>query len=230
MIQPGTKVLLIADDQAVRAEIVVALSQSGAVVKATGDGADAVLLSSTGWRPDFVVVDLLLSTRDAYVTYRALRSAFGVPVIVSAPSSSRFGGHVEDVIARPIEVGELVERIAARTRIEVPSPDVVRAGELLLMPRAGKAFLDGEEIHVNADEIALLICLATNAGQEVRRDQLRLVLRGATADIDPRMVDVHLIRLMVKLGSARTLRLWRTPGNDAYVLQVEQPAGMAARA
>ena len=230
MLQPGTNALLIADDPAVRAEIVAALSQAGADVKAVADGASAVLLASNGWRPDIVVVDLLLSTRDSYVTYRALRLAFGAPIIVVAPSSRRFGGEVDDVVPRPFQVSDLLSVIEARCGATVPSIEVVRAGDLLLMPRAGKAYLAGDELLVSADELSLLTCLAVNAGQEVRKDELRSVLRGVTAEVDPRMVDVHLIRVMVKLESAPTVRLRRTPANDAYVLSVEPATSMAVPA
>ncbi len=229
MLQPGTNVLLIADDQADRAEIATALVQAGAGVKAVPDGAAAVLLASSGWRPDIVIVDLLLSTRDSYVTFRALRLAFGAPIIVAAPSSMRFG-EVDDVVARPVDVADLLRRIEERRGASCPSIEVIRAGDLLLMPRAGKAFLAGEELSVTSDEISLLACLVENAGHEVRRDELRGVLRGVTADIDPRMVDVHLVRMMVKLESARSVHLRRTPSNDAYVLSVDAAASLAVPA
>lgn len=230
MLLPGTNVLLIADDPAVRAEIATALGQAGAGVRAVADGAAAVLLASNSWRPDVIVVDLLLSTRDSYVTYRALRTAFGAPIIVAAPNSMRFGGEVDDVLSRPVQVADVLRQIKARCGTVSPSIEVVRAGDLLLMPRAGKAYLAGEELPVSADELSLLTFLAANAGREVRKDELRAVLRGVTAEVDPRMVDIHLIRMMVKLESARTVHLSRTPTNDAYVLSVDQAANMAVPA
>src|SRR5215203_1850594 len=130
MLQPGTNVLLIADDQADRAEIATALVHAGAGVKAVPDGAAAVLLASSGWRPDVVVVDLLLSTRDSYVTFRALRLAFGAPIIVAAPSSMRFG-EVDDVVPRPVDAADLVRRIEERRGASCPSIEVIRAGDLL---------------------------------------------------------------------------------------------------
>ena len=229
MVQPGTNILLIADDHTVRAEIASALVQVRATVKAVPDGAAAVLLASSGWRPDVIVVDLLLSTRDSYVTFRALRQAFGVPIIVAAPSSMGVG-EVDDVFPRPVDVVDLVRRIEERSGAPSPSIDVIRAGDLLLMPLTGKALLAGEELSVTSDEISLLACLAANAGQEVRKDKLRGVLRGVTADTDPRMVDVHLVRMMVKLESARSVHLRRTPSNDAYVLSVDSAASLAVPA
>ena len=224
MLQPGANVLLISDDLAVRAEVVAALVQAGAGVKAVADGAAAVLLASNFWRPDVIVVDLLLSTRDSHGTYRALRTAFGAPIIVAAPNSIRFSGEVDDVLSRPVQVADVLRWIETRCGTAVPSIEVVRAGDLLLMPRAGK------ELPVSADELSLRTCLAANAGREVRTGELRAALRGVTAEVDPRMVDIHLIRVMVELTSPQTVRLTRTPTNDAYVLSVEQATKTAVPA
>lgn len=202
------------------AEATAFLEREGFAVLASRDGAGALALGNERRLPDVIVVDLLLSTFDSYVMCRALRGAFGVPIIVTTPFASRFSGEADDVLARPVDLAELATRVRALLTRTQPSVDVIRAADLMVMPRAGRAFLGNRELDVNADEVALLARLAATADRPVRKDDLRGTLRGVTADTDPRVVDVHLVRLMVKLEGARTVRLHRTPMNDAYVLSI----------
>jgi len=213
-------VLFIEDDFALIGEATDFLEQEGLSVQVARDGASALALANERRLPDVIVVDLLLSTFDSYVMCRALRGAFGVPIIVTTPYTSRFSGEADVVLARPLDLTVLATRIQALLTRTQPSVEVIRAGDLMVMPRAGRAFLENRELDVNADEVALLARLAATADRPVQKDDLRGTLRGVAADTDPRVVDVHLVRLMVKLEGARTVRLRRTPMNDAYVLSI----------
>lgn len=224
-------VLLLEDDAIFQAEATAFLEAHGLSVHAAVDGARALALADQRRQPDIVVVDLLLSTVDSYRICRALRAAFGVPIIVVTPFASRFGGEADEVLARPVALPLLLARIQAVLNRARPSAEVVRAGDLMVMPQAGRAFLGSRELAVNADEVALLARLAATTERPVRKDDLRGELRGVSADTDPRIVDAHLVRLMVKLESAALVRLRRTPGNDAYVLTVSpQPVPLAVPA
>ncbi len=111
-----------------------------------------------------------------------------------------------------------------------PGVEMIRVGDLIVMPRASRVFLAGGELAVSADEVALLARLAASAGKAVRREELRGALLGIAVDTDPRIVDVHLVRLMVKLDGAASVRLRRTPANDAYLLCVASPRDLAESA
>ncbi len=217
---PSPLVLLIEDDATLLEEATDFLERERLAVVAVRDGAGALALGNERRLPDVIVVDLLLSTFDSYVICRALRGAFGVPLIITTPFASRFSGEADDVLTRPLDLTVLATRIRAVLTRTQPSVEVIRAGDLMVMPRAARAFLGDRELDVNADEVALLARLAATADRPVRKDDLRGTLRGVAADTDPRVVDVHLVRLMVKLEGARTVRLRRTPMNDAYVLSI----------
>jgi len=223
-------VLFVADDPATQTEVAAFLQADGMHVRTVNDGTGALALVTDDWRPDLIVVDLLLSTHDTYVVCRLLRGAFGAPIVVSTPFRGRFSGEADHVMPRPLDVAHLAASIRVLLAAPMPSVEVIRAGDLIVMPRAERAFLAGRELSVNADEVALLTRLAATAGRAVRKDDLRGALRGVGADTDPRIVDVHLVRLMVKLEGAASVRLRRTPANDAYILSIMSARDMAVPA
>lgn len=213
-------VLLLEDDASLLVDATAVLEREGFSVMPAMEGEAALALAHGPVQPDIVVVDLLLSTFDSYVMCRALRGAFGVPVIVTTPFAGRFGGEADDVVARPLDLAHLVSRIRALLSRTQPSVEVIRTGDLIVMPRAARAFLGDRELNVTADEVALLARLAATADRPVPKPELRGALRGVAADTDPRVVDVHLVRLMVKLEGAASIRLRRSPGDDAYILSL----------
>ncbi len=213
-------VLLVEDDATLLADATAVLERDGFSVLTAVDGEGALSLAHGPIQPDIVVVDLLLSTFDCYVMCRVLRSAFGVPVILTTTFTSRFSGVADDVVARPLDLAHLVSRIRALLNRAQPSVEVIRAGDLMVLPRAAQAFLGDRELNVTADEVALLARLAATADRPVRKSDLRGALRGVASDSDPRIVDVHLVRLMVKLEGATSVRLRRSPSGDAYILSI----------
>lgn len=215
-------VLLVEDDRSLRQEATSFLTSDGFDAQAVADGQAALLLSGGPWQPDVIVVDLLLPVREAYVICRALKAAFAVPVIATTPVIGRFGGgEADDVLLRPFELTQLAEHIRAIVRRDLDG-ETLSAGDLVLMPRLGRAMLGGRELRLSEDETALLARLMAEPDRPVRKPDLMRVLRGVTRDTDPRIVDVHLVRMMVKIGEGAGVRMCRTPQNDAYVLVVEK--------
>ncbi len=228
--EAAPSVLFVEDDPATRADVTAFLETDGMRVRTVDDGAAALALAANAWRPDVIVVDLLLSTHDTYVVCRLLRGAFGAPIIVATPFPGRFSGEADHVMPRPLDPTHLAATVRALLTVTAPSVEVIRAGDLIVMPRAARAFLAGREFAVSADEVARLTHLAATAGRAVPKDDLRGALPGVAADADPRIVDVHLVRLMVKLEGAESVRLRRTPANDAYILSIMSPQELAVPA
>lgn len=228
LVEAAPAVLLVGDDPLTWEDGSAFLLREGFAVRSARDGAAALLLAGGPWRPDVVVVDLLIPTRDAYTIYWALRTAFGVPVIVTTPWVGRSGaGEPDEILPRPFDLPQLAARIRTVLGHDQTSDALLAAGDLMVMPRAGRAFLSGRELRLTADEVALLTRLVAAGDQPVQKGDLLQTLRGVTRDTDPRLVDVHLVRLMVKLADAAGVRLRRTPANDAYVLAVTARPALA---
>ena len=58
-----------------------------------------------------------------------------------------------------------------------------------------------------------------NHGEAVARRTLIASIGGVLRDLDPRIIDVHVVRLMVKFGPTSQVRIDRTPDREGYLLR-----------
>jgi DNA-binding response OmpR family regulator len=123
----ATSVLIIDDDDGIRASLRMALEDQGYRVDEAADGETALdRVRSTP--PDVVVLDLMLRGMDGFECCRQVRRASDVPVlIVSARGDSHdivagFEAGADDYIRKPFDVPELLARLRTM-RHRLPHPD-----------------------------------------------------------------------------------------------------------
>lgn len=78
-------------------------------------------------------------------------------------------------------------------------PQVLRVGELEVLPDAALARVDGEPLMLSVREFGLLVALARRAGQVVSREELYAAVWGGELRPSDRSVDVYVHKLRVKL-------------------------------
>jgi DNA-binding response OmpR family regulator len=78
--------------------------------------------------------------------------------------------------------------------------DILRAGDLEVLPGAGLARAAGEPLVLSVREFAVLVALIRRAGQVVSREELYAEVWGGELRPDDRSVDVYVHKLRVKLG------------------------------
>jgi DNA-binding response OmpR family regulator len=202
--QPYTvAVLVISDDDRFRRCAEAAFAAHGFSTVLQSNAEDAIHHIRVDWAPDVLVVDLLLPRLDLIRAVRALRSTHGVPIVIVADRG------VPEAVALPgtsavIEKAETVAELAGL--IEAVSELAAWGG-----PSVATSSL-------SRDESALLARLASEPGEVVQRAELMAALRGLSSDDDPRLIDVHLIRLLVKLDGASTWRINQSPTNGGFAL------------
>jgi CheY-like chemotaxis protein len=111
------RVLIVEDDEAIASLVRQALlDEGGYEVRRAGDGVEALEVLS-GWRPDVIVLDLMMPRMDGWrfrAEQRRLAIAADVPVLV-ASASRRVEGLDEDfaaaVIRKPFDLDELIRRV-----------------------------------------------------------------------------------------------------------------------
>ena len=118
----GPKVLVVDDEPNIRELVQVALNFHGFAVTTSATGADALQLTEA-YRPDLIVLDVLLPDIDGFEVCRRLRSvANDVPVIfltardatADTVTGLTIGG--DDYIAKPFSVEALIARVRAVLR------------------------------------------------------------------------------------------------------------------
>jgi len=117
-------VLIVEDNNDLREEVALVLSDKGYTVFAASDGQHALeLLSDASWRPDLIVSDVLMPRMDGYQFVRAVRAIpdlNDVPVIFLTAYGTRqdmrigreLGG--DDYLTKPFDPEEFVNAVQVR--------------------------------------------------------------------------------------------------------------------
>jgi DNA-binding response OmpR family regulator len=214
------RILLVEDDERIRASMRLALEDEGWAVDEAGSGEEG--LERFAARPaDMVLIDLMLPGIDGFECCRQLRRASAVPVIVVTARSDTHDvvagleAGADDFVTKPFVAKELAARIRAhlrRARSAEPPTQPLRFGTLEIVPDEGVVRRDGEEVHLTRTEFRLLCELAANPGKVLSREVLLERVWGYDYFGDGRLVDVHLRRLRTKVEP--------DPANPVHILTV----------
>jgi DNA-binding response OmpR family regulator len=211
----GAKLLVVEDDDRVRAALRLALEDEGYQVAEAHSAEAALRQLRTGGPPDLMLVDLMLGEMDGFSCIREVRRDSDVPIIVV---SARADTHdivaaleagADDYVTKPFEVKEITARLRAlRRRAGAPAPqgaprdlvlDPDPRNPLVLSAAAGTVRRGDRQLPLTLTEFRLLCELASEPGRVLSRRALleRVWDRGFFGD--ERIVDVHVRRLRTKI-------------------------------
>jgi DNA-binding response OmpR family regulator len=203
-----SKVLVVDDEEKIRAMVGAHLRSEGFDVAEASDGEHA-LEAIRRLNPDVVVLDVTMPGIDGIETLRRLRTFSGVYVVMLTARADEVDKLVglsvgaDDYMTKPFSPRELAARIRAvlrRGRAQVATDDTMRFGGLEI-DRAGRRIVrDGEPVEVSALEFDLLVALAESPGRVFTRRQLIDRVWGWDFYGDERVVDVHIRSLRAALG------------------------------
>jgi two-component system, OmpR family, response regulator MtrA len=213
------RLLVVEDDERIRASMRMALEDEGYEVDEAGSGETA--LDRFAEQPaDVVLIDLMLPGMDGFECCRQLRRTSAVPVImVTARTDTHdvvagLEAGADDYVTKPFVAKELAARIRAllRRARSVDEPSVLTFGDIEVRPDEGTVERAGQEVHCTRTEFRLLCELATNPGKVLSREQLLDRVWGYDYFGDGRLVDVHIRRLRTKIEP--------DPANPRHILTV----------
>jgi len=206
-------ILLVEDDEAIRAGLTRALTADGAAVTFVGTAVEAIKTLSTT-TPDVVLLDLGLPDLDGADVLGLIRSnpkSAHLPVIVvTARDEERevvrlLDAGADDYLIKPFSAAQVMARVRAvlrRTATTEAADTVVVVGGLRIDPRARTVELDGNEIVMNRKEFDLLLALASRPGEVLSKRQLLAEVWQMPWGGGDRTVEVHLSWLRRKLGES----------------------------
>jgi DNA-binding response OmpR family regulator len=210
----ATTVLVVDDEERLRALLRGYLTQAGFTVLLAADGPHALELARAH-RPDLIVLDLMLPGLDGLEVCRQVRTfsdAYVLMLTARAEEIDRVVGlevGADDYLTKPFSPRELVARVRAMLRRPrglggagepPPVADAVVLGPLRIDATRHEITLDGAVIGLTTTEYDLLATLSAHPGRVFTRAQLLEQVWGADYFGDDHVVDVHIANLRKKLG------------------------------
>ncbi|MGW7020208.1 response regulator [Streptomyces decoyicus] len=227
-----TRILLIEDDPAVQKGVTLALRRRGHDIEAAASG-ETGLLALERYRPELVLLDLMLPGMSGLEVCRRIREARQIPIIILSARGDDIDMVVgleagaDDYVVKPAS-GEVLEaRMRAVLRRVAPSQQAqadipaVGAGPAaqyethgaLTMDRGGLlVFKNGTELVFAPSELKLLLFLSSAPGRVFSRQQLLEQVWEHSFYGDARLVDACVMRLRAKIED--------TPRSPVYVQTV----------
>lgn len=206
-----TKILVIDDEPAITNLVSAYLRTEGYEVYTAADG-NAGLKAARAFKPDLVILDLMLPGIDGIELLSRLRRESEVYVIMLTARTEETDKIVglsvgaDDYVTKPFSPRELVARVkAALRRLKTGAGadvenSVLSFKYIRIDPGARTVSVDDVPIDLTAIEFDLLHALAENRGRVLTREQLLEKVWGGEYFGEMRVVDVHLGHVRQKLG------------------------------
>lgn len=207
---PKSKILVIDDEQSILKLVSAYLRPEGYEVYTASDGTSG-LKAARAYKPDLVVLDIMLPGMDGIELLSQLRRESDVYVIMltaKAEETDKIVGlsvGADDYVTKPFSPRELVARIKAALRRQHSSSsprerNVLVFRHVRIDTGSRQVWVDDREIELTAIEFDLLKTLAEHRGMVLSREQLLEKVWGHDFFGEIRVVDVHLGHIRGKLG------------------------------
>ena len=199
------RVLVVDDDAALAEMLGIVLRGEGFEPTFVADG-DKAIEAFRDFRPDLVLLDLMLPGSDGIDVCRQIRAESGVPIVMLTAKTDTVDvvlgleSGADDYILKPFKSKELVARIRARLRGSGDSaPEKLEIGDLAIDVAGHSVRRDGGQINLTPLEFDLLVALARKPWQVFSREILLEQVWGYRHAGDTRLVNVHVQRLRSKI-------------------------------
>jgi two-component system, OmpR family, response regulator len=227
----GRTRLLVVDDEPTIVELLAgSLRFAGFDVVTAGSGADA-LRAAAAWRPDLILLDVMLPDGDGFDVVRTLRSSGPwVPVIFLTARTGvqervtglTLGG--DDYVTKPFSLDEVLARIRAVLRRSGPGRPRSRlvVADLELDEDSHEVRRGGRPVALTPTEFRLLRFLMLNAGRVLSRAQILAHVWDYSVRGDGSVVEPCVSYLRRKVDQTEP-KLIHTIRGVGYVLRIPPP-------
>jgi two-component system response regulator MtrA len=199
------RILVVDDDASLAEMLTIVLRQEGFESRMVSRG-DEAMDTFRSYKPDLVLLDLMLPGRDGIDVCKEIRAESGVPIVMLTAKGDTVDVVVglesgaDDYVVKPFKPKELIARIRARIRrFDAPSPETLTIGDLSIDVAGHSVARAGAPINLTPLEFDLLVCLARKPWQVFTREVLLEQVWGYRHAADTRLVNVHVQRLRSKV-------------------------------
>lgn len=203
------KILIVDDEPSIQELIRFNLEQSGFDTAVASDGFAALEMFES-YKPDLIVLDLMLPGKDGYDVCKEIRRTSNVPIIMLTAKETELERVLglelgaDDYMTKPFSPLELVARIKAVLRRasgqEAQDENEYKVGNIYLQVDTREVRVNDQLVELTRKEFDLLHIFMQNVGKVMTREILLQKVWGYEYEGETRTVDVHIRHLRRKLG------------------------------
>ncbi|MSQ79204.1 MAG: response regulator transcription factor [Flavobacteriaceae bacterium] len=204
------RVLVVDDEPDIIEFIDYNLKREGYHTANAANGIEA-LAKAKDFKPDIVLLDVMMPRMDGIETCRQLRAMpemdNSLIVFLTARSEeyseiSGFNAGADDYIAKPIKPRVLLSRLKAilRRRVRANEQESFEAGDLIIDRESFLVYRGSQKIQFARKEFELLFLLASKPGKVFTRESILGKVWGEDVLVVDRTIDVHIRKIREKLG------------------------------
>lgn len=219
------RILVVDDEPHMRDMLELGLEQHGFDVRSATDGAAALALLDSGWRPDAIVLDVVMPKIGGMDLLPQLRRGSEVPILMLSARKeipdkiAALAAGADDYVGKPFDLGELAARLYSRVRRpKLSKPQSVSYADVVVDLETRQATRGGRTIALTTREFDLLAVFVREPGRVFTRDQLLDHVWGFEAAVEPNVVETYVSYLRGKLGDPPIIRTIRRVG---YTLRAD---------
>jgi two-component system, OmpR family, alkaline phosphatase synthesis response regulator PhoP len=200
-------ILIIEDEEALRATLSCRLRGEGYLVDTISEGIDG-FETAVGMPFDLIILDIMMPGRSWGDVCRNIRQVgMATPILLLASHSQKTDAVLglrlgaDDFVTKPFNAAELLARIEALLR-RAPSRfchGVHQIGSIKVDLRRAEVTRDGKPVYMAAREFQLLRYLIERPGTSISRKELLRAVWGYATDAMTRTIDMHVSSLREKL-------------------------------
>ncbi len=208
------RIMIVDDDENINELISLYLTKECFETKKVYDG-ESALRELSVFKPNLIILDLMLPGIDGYQVCREIRKTNNVPIIMLSAKGETFDKVLglelgaDDYMIKPFETKELVARVKAvlrryhmpqsATSNDISTQQCVQYPDLTINLSNYSVLYNGKTIEMPPKELELLYFLASSPNQVFTREQLLDHIWGYEYLGDTRTVDVHIKRIREKI-------------------------------
>ncbi len=206
------RILLVDDDDALLAVLLLAFGEAGHEVIVAHDGREGLALAERE-SPALLVTDVNMPRLDGFALVRTLRErGHGLPILVLTARDDEIDEALglelgaDDYVTKPFSNRVLLSRVAALLRRQALRDGDDRSaraprklGDLELDEERLEVRWKGRAIETTMTELRLLETLTRRPGVVLSRDAVLERIRGDGTVVAPRIIDTYVNRLRRKL-------------------------------
>lgn len=199
--------LIVDDEPQLRRAVRRSLEGHGYEAKEAEDGRSAIEAFQS-FRPDVVLLDLMLPDMSGIEVCRGIRSYRDTPIIVLSVAGDEqtkvkaLDEGADDYLTKPFGSDELLARIRVALRRTSPARSaegMIRVLDLEIDSGRRRVRLGAEDVHLTPTEYSLLLYLADHAGKVLTHPMILRAVWGQDYADDTHVLRTYINQLRTKL-------------------------------